>query len=198
VNRVVLDISMSLDGYITAAHQTATEPMGRDGVVLHDWAWGDDPAGQAIGATAIERYRAVIVGRTTYDHFLPWWGADGPNGAVRRPVFVVTNEAPAKIPEGGVYEFVSGGIEEALERATTAAGDGDIEVISASVARQFIEAGLLDEIVLHVVPVLFGAGTRLFDNLKIDHTWLDTIDVVQTSAATHQRYQVMKPKTVRI
>jgi len=197
VNNVVLDISMSLDGYITATEQTAAEPMGRDGLVLHDWAWGDDPAGQEIGGMALARYQAVIAGRTTYDHSLPWWGADGPIGSTRRPVFVVTHEAPKKSPAGGVYEFVTDGIEEALARAMKAAGDGDIEVMSASVGRQFIEAGLLDEIVLHVVPVLFGDGIRLFDRLKIDHTWLDTIDVVRTSAATHQRFRILKPKTVR-
>ncbi|HEY0448791.1 dihydrofolate reductase family protein [Actinophytocola sp.] len=189
---VVFDISMSLDGYVTAAHQTAAEPMGKDGLVLHDWWWDGDPASQELRTATQERYTAYVAGRTTYDHSLPWWQADGPSG--RRPVFVVTHEAPARSPEGGVYEFVTGGIEEALERAKAAAGGGVVEVMSASLARQFIEAGLLDEIVLHVVPVLFGGGTRLFDDLKIDHTRLEQIDVVRTALATHLRYRVVKPE----
>jgi dihydrofolate reductase len=191
---VVFDISMSLDGYITAAQQTAAEPMGKGGEVLHDWALGDDPVGQEMLAASLERYKTVIAGRVAYDHSLPWWGADGPISAVRAPVFVVTHEAPVQSPEGGVYEFVTDGIEEALKRAKAVAGDGDVEVLGgASLARQFIQAGLIDEIVLHVVPVVFGGGTRLFDVMNIDHTQLETVEVVQTRAATHLRYSVRKP-----
>jgi dihydrofolate reductase len=189
---VIFDISMSLDGYITAAHQTAAEPMGKDGLMLHDWNF-HDPAGQELGAAAAARYKAYIAGRRTYEHSLPWWGTDGPQA--RTPVFVVTHEAPAQSADDDVYKFVTGGIEEALERATAAANGGDVEVMSASLARQFIEAGLLDEIVLHVVPVLFGAGTRLFDEMNIDHTRLEPIDVTTTATATHLRYRVLKPNS---
>lgn len=194
---VVFDISTSLDGYITAAHQTAAEPMGKDGLVLHDWGWDGDPAGRALGLASVERYKAYIAGRVTYDHSLPWWKNNGPNSDARTPVFVVTHEAPAQSPDDGVYEFVTGGVEEALARATAAAGGGDVEVMSAGLARQFIEAGLLDEIVLHVVPILFGDGTRLFDVMAIDHTRLEPIEVVQTLAATHLRYRVLKPDIAR-
>jgi len=190
---VVFDVSTSLDGYITAAHQTEAEPMGKDGLILHDWGFGDDPVGKELGVAAQSGYHAVIVGRTTYDHSLPWWGADGPIGAARRPVFVITHEAPAESPENGVYEFVTNGIEEAHKRARAAAGDGNVVVQGANVAQQLIEAGLIDEILLHVVPVLFGGGTRLFDNMTIDHTWLETTEVVQTLAATHLRYRVRRP-----
>jgi dihydrofolate reductase len=191
MSTVIFDISMSLDGYITAAHQTDADPMGKNGLVLHDWSYGDDTAGQEIGATAVLRYKAYIAGRRTYDHSLPWWGTDGPHA--RTPVFVVTHEPPTESPDDDVYEFVTGGIEDALKRARAAADGGDVEVMSASVARQFIEAGLLDEIVLHVAPVLFGDGTRLFDVMNIDHTRLEPIDVTRTLAATHLRYRVVKP-----
>jgi dihydrofolate reductase len=191
MSTVIFDISMSLDGYITAAHQTDADPMGKDGLVLHDWSYGEDTAGQEIGSTAVARYRAYIAGRRTYDHSLPWWGTDGPHK--RTPVFVVTHEAPAQSPDDEVYQFVTGGIAAALTRAKAAAGGGDVEVMSASLARQFLEAGLLDEIVLHVMPVLFGDGTRLFDVMDIDHTRLETIDVTRTLAATHLRYRVLRP-----
>ena len=121
---VIFDISMSLDGYVTAAHQTAAEPMGEGGEALHEWAFGDDPANRELLASTMAGLGAVIAGRRTYDHSLPWWGADGPTGAARRPVVVVTHQAPAQSPDGGVYEFVTAGIHTALERAKALAGDG--------------------------------------------------------------------------
>jgi dihydrofolate reductase len=193
---VVFDISMSLDGYITAAHQTAAEPLGRGGLVLHEWGWGDDPVGRELGAAGMARCKTAITGRVTYDHSLPFWGAYGPKGQARTPTFVVTHEPPEQSPVGGVYEFVTGGLEEAIKRATAAAGDGDVEVIGgADLARQFIEAGLIDEIVIHLVPVLFGDGTRLFEMMKIENTRLEVIEVIPTRAAIHVRYRVLKPVT---
>jgi dihydrofolate reductase len=190
---VVVDLSMSLDGYITAADQTTTEPMGNGGEVLHDWGNSDDPVGRELAAAAVARYGAVIAGRVTYEHHLPFWGANGPKGTARRPVFVVTREPPACAPEVGVYEFVTDGLNEALIRAQAAAGDSDVEVLGGAVlARQFVEAGLVDEIVIHLVPVVLGDGTRLFEAMKIDRTRLQVIEVVQSRAATHLRYRELK------
>jgi dihydrofolate reductase len=189
MSALIFDISMSLDGYFTGADQTAADPLGKNGLTLHDWNFGDDTEGRAIGTAAAERYKAYIAGRRTYEHSLPWWGTDGPRG--RTPVIVVTHDAPAHSADDEVY-FFTGGIEEALDRARTAAAGGDVEVMSASLARQYIEAGLLDEIVLHVVPVLFGDGSRLFDVMAIDHTHLETIDVTHTPAATHLHYRVLR------
>jgi len=194
----VFDISMSLDGYITAAQQTAATPMGEGGEVLHNWAFGDDPTGREMLAAAVEKLGAVIAGRVTYDHSMPWWGPDGPSGRARRPVFILTHAAPAQSPEGGVYEFVTGGIEEALKRAKAAAGDGVVVVMGgANLGQQFIQAGLIDEISIHLVPVLFGGGTRMFDNLTIDHTQLEASEVIRTPTATHLRFRVLKPETAR-
>lgn len=109
-------------------------------------------------------------------------------------MFVVTHEPPAQSPEGGVYEFVTGGIEEALRRAKAATGNGVVAVMGgANLGQQFIQAGLVDEISIHLVPVLFGAGTRLFDNLAIDHIRLEASGVVHTPAATHLHFRVLKP-----
>jgi dihydrofolate reductase len=189
---VVFDISMSLDGYVTAANQTAEMPTGPGGEALLEWAFGDDPAGNELLASSARGLGAVIAGRTTYDHSLPWWEANGPTGADRRPVFVVTHEAPASSPDGGVYEFVTGGIEEALTRAKAVAGDGVVAVMGgADLARQYIAAGLVDEISIHLVPVLFGGGTRLFDAMAIDHTRLEVRQVIDTPKATHLRYRVV-------
>ena len=151
----VFDITMSVDGYITAANQTAAEPMGAGGDVVHNWVFADDhPTNRELVAGAWEKIGAVIAGRVTYDTSVPWWKANGPSGPARRPVFVVTHEAPAQRPEGGVYEFVTGGIEEALRRAKAAAGNGVVTVMGgASLGQQFIQAGLIDEVIIHLVPV---------------------------------------------
>ncbi len=190
---VVFDTSMSLDGYMTATNRTADEPMGMGGDALHDWAYGADPVGRDLKAAATDRLGAVITGRAAYDHWVPWWGADGPTGPARRPVFVVTHEAPEKSPARGVYEFVTGGIEEALKRATVAAGSRVVSVLGgAKLGQQYIQAGLIDEIAVHLVPVLFGSGTRMFENMDIDHIRLEVSEVVHTPAATHLRYRVLK------
>lgn len=189
---LTLDISISLDGYIAAAGRTPEEPLGHGGERLHDWM-GTDARGRALLDEAVGRLGAVITGRRNYDDSVPWWGADGPSGAGRRPVFVVTHEAPAQSPENGVYAFVTGGIEDALAQARAAAGDSAVCVMGgADIARQYLAAGLVDEISLHVVPVLFGDGTPLFDRTTTGHTALETLSTVQTDAATHLLYRVIR------
>lgn len=192
---VSFDISMSLDGYISAANRTEAEPNGEGSHVLHDWVFAaDDPANQALMASAWDAIGAVIAGRATYDLSVPYWGANGPSGPARRPVIVVTHAPPADGPDGGVYEFAPAGIEAALKRATAVAGNGNVTVMGgAALGRQFIEAGLLDELSLHVVPVLFGSGTRLFEAMDIDHTRLEVAGVIDTPTATHLRYRVNRP-----
>jgi dihydrofolate reductase len=108
-------------------------------------------------------------------------------------VFVVTHRAPTDDPPGGVYRFVTDGIGSALAQARTAAADKGVTVMGgADVGRQFIAAGLVDEISLHVVPVLFGAGTRLFDDVHKGHVTLEPLDVLSTPSATHLRYRVRR------
>jgi dihydrofolate reductase len=135
----------------------------------------------------------VITGRRTYDDSMPWWGADGPTGPARLPVFVVTHSEPDAVPAGGVYTFVTDGIEAALEQARAAAGDKDVTVMGgAQTGRQFIAAGLVDELSLHIVPVLFGAGTRMFEDLGSGHLALEPVSAIQTPRATHLRLRIAR------
>jgi dihydrofolate reductase len=193
MSKVIFDISMSLDGFMTAANRRPEEPIGDGGLRLVEWAIGGDELNARYLEQAVAALGATICGRTTYDTSLPWWGADGPSGTARRPVFVVTHEAPADSPEGGVYTFVTDGIEGARDQAQAAAGDDDVTVMGgADIGRQYIAAGLVDEISIHLVPALFGDGTRMFDGLGAGPIQLEPIDVIDTPAATHLRFRVVK------
>lgn len=193
MGKVVFDISMSLDGFVTASGRSPEEPMGDGGQKLVEWAFGEDERNREFLERSISELGASIAGRETYDTSLPWWGADGPSGPARRPLFVVTHEAPAESPEGGVYTFVTDGIERALARAKAAADGKTVTVMGgASIGRQYIAAGLVDEISIHLVPVLFGGGTRMFEDLGGQHIRLEPIEALETPEATHLRYRVAK------
>lgn len=194
MGKVILVMSMSLDGFINAANESVDNPMGDGGLVLHDWIMGgENGANSQFVADALGNLGAVICGRTTYDMSIPGWGADGPTGAARRSVFVVTHQVPKESPENGVYTFVTAGIEKALEQAKVVAGNKDVSVMGgANIGQQYLNAGLLDEIQLHLVPVLFGSGTRLFDHLGKDHIKLEPVHVLDTPSVTHLRYRVVK------
>lgn len=191
VNKIVFDISISLDGYITAADRTPEQPLGRDGEQLHQWLFGDDQASLEFFARVSANNGAVVTGRTNYEDSLPWWGADGPTGDLRLPVIVVTHTMPDSTPEGGVYQFVTAGLEAALDAARSAAGGRDVTVMGgARLGQAFLAAGLVDEISLHVVPVLFGQGTRMFDGQPDEHVGLKLLETVPTPRAVHLRYAV--------
>jgi dihydrofolate reductase len=187
---IVFEISMSLDGYATAAGVRAEEPMGDGGQQLHEWAFGADERGREVLAESARTVGATIAGRRTYDLSVPWWGPDGPGGEARTPTFIVSHGTPGHVAEGSVYTFVDSPIE-ALERAAAAAGDKDVDVFSASIGQQLLRAGRIDEIHVHLVPVLFGAGTRLFEDLGGTHVQLEIIGVGEGSKATHLRYAVV-------
>jgi len=190
MSKVRFEISTSLDGYVTASGVRAEEPMGDGGQLLHEWAFGADERGRELLAESQSSVGASIAGRRTYDLSVPWWGPDGPGGEARTPTFVVSHGKPEEVPEGGVYTFVESP-EEALELAKAAAGDKDMDVFSANIGQQLLRAGRVDEIHVHLVPVLFGAGTRLFENLGDDHIRLEITQVVEGSNATHLRYAVV-------
>jgi dihydrofolate reductase len=108
-------------------------------------------------------------------------------------VFVVTHAEPEDAPEGGVHTFVTDGIESTLEQAKAAAGGKDVAVMGgADIGQQYIRAGLVDEISIHFVPVLFGGGTRMFEHLGSEHIQLETAGVIETPAATHLRFRVVE------
>jgi dihydrofolate reductase len=193
VGKVIFDISLSLDGFMTAANRRPEEPMGDGGQRLHEWAFGDDERDRAILTEGIAGTGAVIAGRRTYDDSVAWWGADGPTGPARLPVFVVSHTVPDDTPAGGVYTFVTGGIESALEQARAEAGDKGITVMGgAQTGRQFVAAGLVDELSLHLVPVLFGDGTRMFEDIGDAHIALEPLATIQTSRATHLRLGIAR------
>src|SRR5918995_4058901 len=194
MGKVIFDISMSLDGFITGANprpEAGWGGLGDGGERLHDWGFNSaDPRNREI----MERYATIganIFGRTGYDHSILNWGADGPTGAARVPTVIVSHSVPRDVPGDGVYTFVNG-VEAAFETAKKLAGDKDISTTGADVAQQLLKLGLIDEISIHLVPMLFGSGTRLFDGLDGEHISLEIIEVIQTAEAIHMRFRVVK------
>jgi dihydrofolate reductase len=192
MTKVIYDISMSLDGFITAANVRPEAGLGDGGERLHEWAFNSaDPRDRELlekGASL----GAIISGRHNYDLAVTYWEADGPTGDARVPTVVVSHSVPQDVPPGGVYIFANG-IEPALEKAQEAAGDKDVAVMGgANVAAQFVNLGLVDEISIHLVPVLFGSGIRLFEHLEGGHVQLEKLEVIETEEAVHLRFRVVK------
>jgi dihydrofolate reductase len=194
MGKVIFDISMSLDGFITGANprpEAGWGGLGEGGERLHDWGFNSaDPRNRAI----MEWYATIganIFGRTGYDHSILNWGADGPTGPARIPTVIVSHSLPRDVPEGGVYTFVHS-VEAAFETAQKLAGDKPIYITGANVAQQFLKRGLIDEVSIHLVPVVFGSGSRLFDGLEGEHISLEIIEVIQTAEAIHMRFRVVK------
>jgi dihydrofolate reductase len=190
MGKVYYDASMSLDGFITAANPRPEAGLGDDGLQLFEWTNGADPRNREIVESGMST-GAVIVGRTTYDLSIPYWGADGPLGAARVPTVVISHSVPKDIPDGGVYTFVNG-IEAAFEAAKQLAGDQDVSMVGSKIGQQFLKLGLIDEVSLHVVPVVFGSGTPVFGDLDSKHISLEPIEVIQTPEVIHLRFRVVK------
>ncbi len=187
MSKVILDMSMSLDGFATASGQTAEEPMGPGGLRLVAWAMdSEDVRSRELITRSVGGAGAVVVGRRTYDTSVAWWGEDGPTGS-EMPVFVVTH---TETEPYGVYRFVTDGLEAAVAQAKEAAGDKVVAVSGAEVGQNLLRAGLLDEISVHVVPVLFGSGTRLFEQIGDAHIALEPLEVIDTPNAVHMRFRV--------
>lgn len=195
MGKAIYDISMSLDGFIAGANvrpEAGWGGLGDGGERLHDWGFNSaDPRNREIAEAMLDSMGAVIVGRTTYDVSIPNWGADGPSGSARVHTIVVSHSVPQDVPEGGVYRFVDG-IEAAFEQAKKSAGDKDVVIQGAKVAQQLIALGLVDEILIHLAPVLLGSGTRLFEHAGGEHIPLETTEVIQTPEAIHLRFRLVK------
>ena len=191
-------ISVSLDGYAAGPNQGVEHPLGEGGERLHEWYFGAQPphpvdAGAA--AQILQGNGAYIMGRRMFGggegpwdpSWRGWWGDVPPYHA---PVFVLTHHArePLEMADTTFF-FVTGGIREALDRARTAAGDQNVAIGGGpSTVQQFLSAGLLDELTLHVAPILLGAGKRLFEN--VSSVVFEPTDVETSPAATHIRYRV--------
>ena len=164
--------------------------LGDDGERLHDWAF-KDPAGMELIQREVGDLGAVICGRRTYDMSITYWGDGGPTGEARVPGFVLSHSVPDDVPEGSGYSIV-GDLETALARARETAGDRNISVMGADVGRQLMNAGVIDEISVHLVPVLFGSGTPLFAEGVGEHVTLEFVGVSESPHATHLRYRVVR------
>lgn len=193
MGRVVLFGSMSLDGFITGPNSSLENGLGDGGLLLHEWAMDEsNDVNQKFVAEVANSAGAIITGRTTYDQSVRWWGANGPTGSARTPTFVVTHHVPEDSPPDGVYTFVTEGIESALERAKAVAGVKDVTMSGTNIGTQYLRAGLLDEVQIHLVPVLLGGGKRLFDPVGNEPLRLERVQVLDTPSVTHLRYRVLK------
>jgi dihydrofolate reductase len=185
-------ISTSLDGFIAGVDGGAAE------VGLHDWLTDGDIPSQFnprfkmskpsldFFDRGVSRLGGVVAGRRTYD-VSDAWGGRGPMPGL--PLFVVTHRAPDFVPEADPpYTFVTDGVEAAVAQAQAVAGDKDVHLMGASVVRQAIRAGLLDELVISLVPVVLGKGVRLFDGLP--PLKLEVMQVIDAPGVTHLSYRV--------
>ncbi|HEV2781554.1 MAG TPA: dihydrofolate reductase family protein [Actinophytocola sp.] len=193
MGNVVLDISVSVDGFITGPNDVIGRPLGDGGERLHHWISDrrtDDD--EKVLRELFEDTGAVVAGRRTYDlsEGPDGWG-DGPLGTT--PVFVVTHDAPVRTATGGaVFTFVTDGVASAVRKAMAVAGDRNVYVMGGGdLARQCVAAGLVDEIQLHLVPVLLGGGVPLFGPGGPGNVVLESNRVIATPSATHVRYRVL-------
>ena len=202
---VTAHMSMSLDGFVAGPNGGAGNPLGDGGSRIQEWMFDlatfNEAQGKSGGRTGKddevlrERFNApgaVVLGRRMFDEGEEPWGDEPPFHA---PVFVLTHDAREPlVKEGGTtFTFVTDGVESALDQAKAAADDGTVNVGGGgNTVSQFIQAGLLDELEIHLTPVLFGKGVRLFDQLGGDNVDLELDRVVQSEAMTHLRYRIAK------
>ena len=214
MSKLRFNISMSLDGYVAGPNQSPENGLGEGGEDLHDWVvklksfremHGDSGGGETgtnddVLREASENIGATIMGRNMFGPDRgpwggePWKGWWGDNPPFHTPVFVLTHHArePLEMQGGTTFFFVTDGIESALRRAKEAAGSKDVHLGGgADVAQQYIAAGLMDEMELHVVPILLGGGERLLDNLGSD-VKLEPVRSVEGPGVTHLKYRVVK------
>lgn len=191
MSRIFLDITLSLDGFAAGPDISRDNPLGRNGRALHAWLFGDDlhqpdAADRQAAQDMFSGTGAFIIGRTTYDVGVPEWGDDGAFGM---PCFVMTHRLREQHRMGPTtFDFFDGSPATVLDKATTAAGEKAVCIMGgATTARQFVEAGLLDELRIHIAPVLLGSGTRLFDTLS-DVMYLQAMPAVSSPLATHLRF----------
>ncbi len=202
MGKVVVDMSMSLDGIGAGPNPSEENPMGAGGERLHSRVPFFDPeqeptagvpAASEVDARMVQELfaaakGAVVLGKRTFDLGLePWGGTPFPV-----PCFVLTHEARDDLVTAtGTFAFVTDGIERAVYRAQAAAGDKDVLVMGGpTVAQQALRAGLVDEISIHLVPVLLGAGSRLFEHLAPEAIELERIGLIASPQATHLRFRV--------
>ena len=209
-----LNVTMSLDGFVAGPEQSGENPLGIGGMQLHQWMLplkafrethgeegGEVNASTPVAEGILGNVGATIRGRNMFGGGpgawgeRPWNGYWGDDPPYHHPVFVLTHHPrpPLEMQGGTAFHFVTAGIESALEQARAAAGDRDVSLGGgAAVAQQYLTAGLLDEMVISVVPLMLGGGARLFDNLGDAKPKLDQIEVVEAPGVTHIRYALAR------
>jgi dihydrofolate reductase len=215
VGIVTCQISISLDGFVAGPNQSAENPIGEGGMRLHDWVFatagwrrqhgeegGSDGPDSEVVDEVVTGVGAYIMGRHMFGggsgpwqpDWKGWWGDEPPYHA---PVFVLTHHArqPLRMSGGTIFTFVTDGIDSALVQAQAAAGERSVSIAGgASTIRQYLAAGSLDELYLHIVPVLLGSGERLLEN--VGDPVLEPVKVVVSPAVTHIKYRIVKGKDI--
>jgi dihydrofolate reductase len=200
MGKVIVGLSMSLDGYIAGPDDGLELPLGRGGERLFVWMnagpesvrqneWLAPPeASKAIIDGWVNDCGAIVSGRRTFDIAGGW-----KNGhPIDVPIFVVTHVAPTEGEWSPRVSFVTEGLERAVELAQEAAGDKDVSVAAANPVQQLLRAGRIDEIEVSLVPLLLGGGVRLFDQLGAEPIDLEQISVIESTGVTHLRYRVVR------
>ena len=216
MSKLRFQISVSLDGYVAGPDQTDENPLGIGGEALHEWvvkleAWrtphglegGEVNASTPVMEEAQANVGATIMGRNMFGggpgpwgENPPWNGWWGDNPPFHTPVYVLTHHArdPLEMEGGTTFFFVTDGIESALEKARTAAGEKDVLIGGgADVIQQYLAAGLVDEFDLHVVPVLLGGGARLFEN--VGGPKLEQVRALDAPGVTHIKYRAVNQES---
>ena len=214
MSRFRCQISISLDGFVAGPNQSEEHPLGEGGEGLHDWVvklavWrqahgmegGEVTESTRVFEESLENVGAAVMGRNMFGpvgggpwgdgEWKGWWGDDPP---YHYPVFVVTHHPrdPVEMEGGTTFHFVTDGIESALEQARDAAGGKDVGLWGGGdIIRQYLTEGLLDELELHVVPVLLGDGARIFGNLGDAEVQLEQVRAVEAPGVTHLKYRVV-------
>ena len=211
MSNVTSQISVSLDGYVAGPNQSLETPLGEGGERLHDWVvatagWrashgmegGEDSIDSDIAAQLPVNNGAYVMGRNMFtagrgewdESWRGWWGEEPP---FHTPVYVLTHHPrePLTMEGGTTFHFVTDGIESALEQARAAAGEKDVAIAGgASTVNQYLAAGLLDELYLHIVPIVLGGGERLLAG--VGDPKLEPVEVIASPAVTHVRYRVAR------
>jgi dihydrofolate reductase len=211
VSRLRLKISMSLDGFVAGPSQSVDNPLGIGGMRLHEWVFplavwramhglegGEVNESTAVVEESLANIGASVMGRNMFgghpgpwDDEKPWNGWWGVNPPFRHPVFVLTHHArePLELAGGTTFTFVTDGIEAALDQARRAAGGKDVSLAGgASAAEQYLTAGLVDEMEIHLVATLLGSGERLFDGVGDDLHGLELVRTVAAPGVTHLKF----------
>lgn len=204
VGKVSTGLTMSLDGFIAGPNDGPERPLGEGGERLFEWYSSGDTEYRLPGTNMVFKVSpqsaqllreahikigAFVTGRRTFE-ITNGWGGNPPLGV---PTFVVSHTVPQEwVYEGSPFTFVTDGVESAVEQAKEVAGEKDVAVGAASIVQQCIRAGLLDEIHIDLVPILLGAGIRLFEHLGSTPIELESTEVMEGDGVTHLTYRVLK------